>query len=152
MEPAAILGKSIIVSGLLVLADATGVEQFPWATVVGTGGAYGVLAWYLWYDTCKGRPKRDREHNEAIIALQTKAEETHQSHKLEVRELIVAARLERIEEQKRYETLLNEQRVRYESQLERSDADRKSERELFLSRLGQLSDKFQCRVVAQEDK
>lgn len=133
MVPTEILGKSLAAPMLGMLADAMTGDQFPWGTIVGTGGAYGVLAWYLWYDTSKGRPKREQEHQDTISRLEA------------------TSRADRLADQARFEAVISNIEARYESRLKDSDAKlteeiRKKEetRDKFLESLAKLTDRIEA--------
>ena len=46
-------------SALAQVNEATGASPLEWTKYL---GALGILAWYLWYDSCKQRPRVAEEH------------------------------------------------------------------------------------------
>lgn len=93
-------------------SEVTG-ESFPWSQFVSPVASSAMLAWYLWYDVSKARPKRDREHRE----------ERHEM------------RTEIFAERSRYEAILKDQEIRHDKRMAEEDARRELERQEFLSAL-----------------
>jgi flagellar biosynthesis/type III secretory pathway M-ring protein FliF/YscJ len=92
-------------------------ESFPWAQFVSPVASSAMLAWYLWYDVSKARPKRDKEHRE----------ERHDM------------RAELITERTRYESIMKDQENRHDKRMAEEDARREVERQEFLAALRSIN-------------
>jgi len=103
-----------------LIAQVTGTDQFPWAEFLAPTGALSMMAWYLWFDQTKVRPKREKEHRE------------------ERSQLISAINDERV----RSEKAMFMQESRHAEQRKSDEEQRRQDRQEFLDSLRGLSCQF----------
>lgn len=119
-----VLAPIVAFAAPLVAQVAAGSDNFPWAQFVSPVASSAMLAWYLWYDVSKARPKKDREHREERY----EREKEHRDERAEMR-------LDQFNERQRYEAIFKDQEHRHERRMAEEDARREVERQEFLEAL-----------------
>lgn len=112
-------------SGVIIAAEGS-VETT--SAVVGAIGTGGILAWYLWFNTAKALPARDRENREAFAKMAAENRESNERMAKENREVT-----ERISSQ--FLTTLAEERIE----------ERRIRREEMAELLKRIEESAQCR-------